>query len=111
MPGRPCWHSDTTHGASCPSGSDAFHLGGDSAVASSSTVLHAITLPEVEPSDTVNPLLDLEAPMISLSWADRVEQEEAEEADRAATPADVPPDSSTGGQGLAPMSPDLFADL
>jgi len=42
-----------------------------------------------------SPLLNLEGPISSLSWAEKVEWEEAEAAAQAAAPADVP----TGGQG------------
>jgi len=65
-----------------------------------------LPLLDIEPSGTLSPLLDLEVPLSSLSWAERVGWEEQEEASRATASADIPPEFLADGQGLAPMPRD-----
>jgi len=46
------------------------------------------------------PILDIKEPLNSLSWAEQVEQKEAETAAQATAPADVLPESLMDGQML-----------
>ena len=55
--------------------------------------------------------LDINEPLNSLLWAERVEQKEAEAAARATAPADVLPVSSIDGQMLPSTPADQPIDL